>query len=374
MITTLHEGDCLDVLPTIPEESIDSCICDPPYHLKSSKGSKKGFMDLGWDGGSVAFQKATWEAVWRVLRPGSHIAAMGGTRTYHRLACAIDDAGFEIRDSLAYLYGSGFPKSNHVLKPAWEPIVIARKPFRGSIKANMERYGTGGFYIDDARVPIVDGDFVFNFDYEGNFSPRPLNNDYKVKQTGRRENTSEGVALGRWPANVVHDGSDEVIAEFPLSGSDSSVPHYIERKIDYVGPTIGKWNKVGHSAFAFGDSGSAARFFYASKANIREREAGCSHSRKNQGVRVNIHPTVKPIELFRWIVRLLTPAGGTVLDPFLGSGTTSIASILEGRGFYGIEMNEEYVEIAARRIEWWMDCINQKGRDRSVAEILKQHP
>ena len=335
MIHNLHYGSCLDILPALPEESIDSCVSDPPYHLTANAQSKKGFMDQEWDGGSIAFDKGTWEAVYRVLKPGAHLAAMGGSRTYHRLACAIEDAGFEIRDGLAYLYGNGFPKSNHILKPAWEPIVIARKPFKGSIKANLERHGTGGMNIEDARIPVADGDSVAEFEGKGKFSPRPLDNkDYRTKQISSRSNTEEGVALGRWPANVVHDGSDEVIDEFPRA---------------------------------------ASRFFYTTKATIREREAGCSYSRKNQGERINVHPTVKPIELFRWIVRLLTPHDGIVLDPFLGSGTTAIAAILEGRGFHGIERDEAYADIAASRIEWWMNAINEKGIGRSVADILNQH-
>ena len=387
METTLHDADCLDVLPTLPEESIDSCICDPPYHLKASKKSGKGFMGQSWDGGSIAFEKGTWEAVYRVLKPGSHLAAMGGTRTYHRLASAIEDAGFEIRDSLAFLYGNGFPKSNHILKPAWEPIVIARKPLKGSIKGNIERYGTGGMNIDEARVPVADDDFIPNFEYSGKFSPRPLDNEHKAKQTDRRENTPKGVALGRWPANVVHDGSDEVIDEFPRDGRDTgcsesgAIIKFTERKSDYLGPNDpsgagkykGTWKNIGKMGFSYMDSGSSSRFFYTSKASVRERDAGCSDSRKNHGERINVHPTVKPIELFRWIVRLLTPKEGIVLDPFLGSGTTAIAAILEGRGFHGIERDERFADIAASRIEWWMNAINAKGADRSVAEILKQH-
>jgi site-specific DNA-methyltransferase (adenine-specific) len=429
---TVYPGDCRTVLAELPEASVDSVVCDPPYHLTSivkrfggenaapAKIGKTGayarasagFMGKQWDGGDIAFRVETWAEVFRVLTPGGHLIAFGGTRTYHRMVCAIEDAGFEIRDQIGWAYGSGFPKSHDVsksidragglspheqsvllrlrreaaglsreqvaemvgctpasvrdweegrarakgrsfewiipsdeyrgrladalgysaderimvgvavdrrgdgtiysighsgelrnggateaakqwqgwgtaLKPAWEPIVLARKPLVGTVAENVLEHGTGALNIDGCRVES-DGSHKRPF--------QPTNNDRTVygAQTGFQPTNSDG----RWPANLCHDGSEEVLAAFP---------------------------------------GSAARFFYCAKANAKDR----------LGSR---HPTVKPLALMQWLVRLVTPPDGVVLDPFAGSGTTGEAAWREGMCAILIELEAEYLADIERRL------------------------
>jgi DNA modification methylase len=367
----LH-GDCRALMAGMDAESVDAIVTDPPYEL--------GFMGKAWDASGVAFQVATWQAAWRVLKPGGHLLAFGGTRTYHRMTCAIEDAGFEIRDCLQWIYGSGFPKSLDVskaidkaageqrdrirgvrsgvvggtfaqdawskeykdsvlssdaitpaaqqwqgwgtaLKPAYEPIVLARKPLIGTVAANVQAYGTGAINVDGCRV---DGAWR---------DPNPRKNGHA--DGWRLHNRDEDCApstLGRWPANVLHDGSDEVLALFPLSNAGT------ETKPRGTG---GIWSDVSNLPCGpqYGDTGSAARFFYCAKASRKERGDG------------NGHPTVKPLALMRYLVRLITPPNGLVLDPFAGSGTTGIAAIYEGFRFVGIEQSAEYAALAERRIE-----------------------
>jgi site-specific DNA-methyltransferase (adenine-specific) len=357
-------------LRELPDNSVDSVVCDPPYHLTSivkrfskskprnhmhdkHKGNikagqysrlSKGFMGQTWDGGDVAFDPATWESVLRVLKPGGHLIAFSGTRTYHRMAVAIEDAGFELRDQLAWVYGSGFPKSHDAgdgwgtaLKPAWEPICLCRKLVEGTVAANRAEYGTGAINIDACRIDTDAAEIIEQTGeaicaaHEGYQRPGRSMFTHKPKVRG-----GPGNDLGRWPANLCHDGSDEVVAGFPDSeGQQGDV-----RGTEPSGVTADIYGKFNGRvpAAARSDSGSAARFFYCAKATTEERGDG------------NNHPTVKPIALMCWLVRLVTPKGGTVLDPFMGSGSTALACDAEQFDFIGCELSAEYAAIAEQRI------------------------
>ena len=400
-------GDSRVRLKELPDCSVDSVVCDPPYEL--------GFMGKGWDASGVAYDVGLWGEVLRVLKPGGHLLAFGGSRTYHRLACAVEDAGFEIRDQIMWVYGSGFPKSLDVskaidkqagaerkvvgsyethdirnaglmdrkgaltvnvtapasdaakqwsgwgtaLKPAHEPIVVARKPLDGTVAANVLKWGVGGLNIDGCRV----GRSVGDDSHAG----------HRTATFGTQDTLSGGDGsggwsqndAGRWPANFIHDGSDEVLELFPDTGK--STGGRIGKK------SMGNVTNVPAGQFeagdpGYGDSGSAARFFYCAKAGKKERNAGLQ-SMPERGVHRygagigeghnphaptadrNHHPTVKPVALMRYLIRLVTPPGGTVLDPFTGSGTTGIAATLEGFDFIGIEQDAEYLAIAEARIK-----------------------
>lgn len=320
----LH-GDCRDVLPTHAADSFDAAITDPPYEL--------GFMGRAWDKSGVAFDPATWAAVLRVLKPGGYMLAMGGSRTYHRLACAVEDAGFEIRDCLMWMYGTGFPKGKGCLKPAWEPILLARKPGPRVL----------GLGIDACRVPC-EGERLSG----GSVSTvadgwdRPWKHDPEAVAACKAR-SADAVAkaekLGRYPANVLHDGSDEVMEAFRAFG---------ERRTHATGSGGAKTNGANNVYSKFGgedkgrvyesSSGTAARFFYCAKASKSERGEG------------NTHPTVKPLALMRWMVRLATPAGGCVLDPFAGSGSTLVAATLEGFDSVGVELDAKHCDIIRGRL------------------------
>jgi len=367
---SLHTGGCLDVLKTLDAESIDAIVTDPPYGL--------AFMGKKWDYDVPSTD--IWQECLRVLKPGGHLLAFAGTRTQHRMAVRIEDAGFEIRDMIAWVYGSGFPKSLDVskaidkaagaerdvvgysqgrsgpihgggqsvgspdpitapatpgaqqwagwgtaLKPALEPITLARKPLIGTVAENVLEHGTGAIIVDGCRIPgALEGDPIRFAKTDGGWAIAELHNAPVVR------------AEGRWPANLIHDGSDEVT--------------------DLVG--------------------SAARFFYCPKASKAEREAGLEEMESihrvngnkwtdqdyrvtngkrpptaESGPRTNHHPTVKPIDLMAYLCRLITPPGGTILDPFTGSGSTGVAALREGFKFIGIELNPEYAKIAQNRIE-----------------------
>jgi site-specific DNA-methyltransferase (adenine-specific) len=378
-------GDCLDVMAAMPDNSVDSIVTDPPYGL--------AFMGKNWDKGVPG--KAFWVEALRVAKPGAHILAFGGTRTYHRLAVAIEDAGWEIRDMIQWVYGSGFPKSHNLgsgfgtaLKPANEPICLARKPFKGTVAANFLQWGTGGINIDGCRVDYVsDVDMKSGSVRFGVFGKTQMENSNSniVFNTSPKINFDQ--SKGRFPANFIHDGSDEVLALFPkfvqsgggrkgeigkrnylkkaksnaLSGNRGGLGiggelYYDEERDDYYTLTICR-----------GDSGSAGRFFYCAKASKSERNMGLSNLddttttdgrkkdidnpfQRGKTLRKNGHPTVKPLSLMRYLCRLITPPGGVVLDPFSGSGTTLIAAKQEGFGYIGIELSEEYVEIAEARL------------------------
>lgn len=328
-------GDCRDIIATLPDNSVHSIVTDPPYEL--------GFMGKKWDNTGIAYDVTLWAECLRVLKPGGHLLSFGGTRTYHRMVCAIEDAGFEIRDCIVWLYSSGFPKSHDVgkaidkaagakrqvigpmkrgaqqtktnaygswgegivptaaatddakkwdgwgtaLKPANEPIVVARKPLAATVASNVLEHGTGAINIDGTRVATDDrfgggsrGVSGFAVGYDG-------------------EGWTQGSEKGRWPANVITDGSIDA-----------------------------EW----------------VRYFFTAKASKGERNAGLEIS--------NTHPTVKPITLMRYLVRLVTPPEGTVLEPFAGSGTTLVAAVLEGFNAIGCELTDDYLPIINGRIEW----------------------
>ena len=409
MTAQLHLGDCLEVMRTLDENSVDTCITDPPYEL--------GFMGKRWDSSGVAFRAATWEAVYRVLKPGALLMAFGGTRTYHRMVCAIEDAGFEIRDTIAWVYGSGFPKSLNIskaidnkmgakgkiigkekidigiqsgnmhagreskivereicapatpeaqlwdgwgtaLKPAMELIVVAQKPLDGTYAENALKWGVAGLWIDGGRIG-TEGHIVHGKE-AGKFQP---NGGETIKDYHEVQ--------GRFPSNLIHDGSDEVVELFPQTGKSTG------GRIGNKGSAL---NMMGTNYEAgdpgYGDSGSAARFFYCAKASKSERNAGLEGmeiveaqstgwsgdsmplrqdgTERKMPFKQNHHPTVKPLSLMRYLVRLTkTPTGGVVLDPFTGSGSTGCACVLEGRDFIGIEREQDYIEIADKRIEYW---------------------
>lgn len=307
------EGDCLDALPALPDGCVDAVTTDPPYEL--------GFMGRGWDKTGIAFDVEVWRGVLRVLKPGGYMLAFGGTRTYHRLACAIEDAGFEIRDCLMWLYGTGFPKGQGCLKPAWEPILLARKPGKRVLPLG----------IDACRVPGQAQPFANGSRRSGGIMGRHVKSE-------RWEPTHDG----RWPANVAHDGSDEVLEAFAAFGETSpsragSRKRSGERAQDGHGRADGYRMNEGEMV-EYGDTGTAARFFYCAKAGKSERGAD------------NTHPTVKPLALMRWLVRLITPPGGLILDPFAGSGTTGVAAALEGRRCILIEKEPTYAAICRERI------------------------
>jgi len=480
----IHHGDNRDVLKAMEDNSIDSIVTDPPYEL--------GFMGKSWDASGIAFNIEVWQECLRVLKPGGHLLAFSGSRTYHRMAVAIEDAGFEIRDQIMWIYGSGFPKSldigkaidkrggvfadftqfrdavkaemrekniktseladalgnfmlshyltkgsqpavpnyrdykiirdfvglgdsfDHLfaeeaerevvgtkmsgianaeegarhtigaskaievditapataeakqwqgwgtaLKPAHEPVVVARKPLIGTVAANVLTYGTGGLNIDGSRV--------------GKEEMIKKSSNGIVKSENRSmsgpnyEREVVGTATGRWPANVIHDGSDKVVGLFPethSAGKKRQEPSGVEN--NYMG-------RGSKSGVRIGDpGGSAARFFYCAKASKKDRNEGLDgfeavrvHDGRQEGTvggsnprnrsnnyRQNHHPTVKPTDLMRYLCRLVTPPNGIVLDPFMGSGSTGKAAIYEGFNFVGIEMTDDYIPIAKARIEF----------------------
>jgi site-specific DNA-methyltransferase (adenine-specific) len=324
-------SDCLVALKEMDENSIDSIVTDPPYGLS--------FMGKKWDYDVPS--KEIWEACFRVLKPGGHLLSFAGTRTQHRMAVNIEDAGFEIRDMIAWVYGSGFPKSLNLkddkkgwgtaLKPAMEPITVARKPPEGTVAENVMKHGTGAINVDGCRVAHDEPIKAMKAQSGG---------DKVYGQSGRHEATTELKPEGRWPANLIHDGSEEVVGLFPQTG----ISRGGNSKQINAGTGCYNWNAGTDRAVpdginpGYGDKGSAARFFYCAKASKADRDDG------------NNHPTVKPTTLMRYLCRLVTPTNGTILDPFMGSGSTGKAAILEGFNFIGIEREAEYIKIAEARI------------------------
>lgn len=341
-------GDCLREMAGMEPDSYDAIVTDPPYGLS--------FMGKRWD--AQVPGPEYWQQMLRVAKPGAHLVAFGGTRTFHRMMVAIEDAGWEIRDTIMWVYGSGFPKSLNLkdewqgwgtaLKPAWEPIILARKPLKGTVAQNVMNWGTGALNIDECRVPFAsetDKQKMANAkwtvrtgvtdDFGGTGGMIYSNKDGQVLNGADHLHES-----GRWPANVIHDGSEEVVEAFPKDGD-----------------------------------GYAARFFYCAKANRKDRDegledfvsatpgeitggrkegsAGLNNPRAGAGRTSggrNTHPTVKPTDLMRYLVRLVARKGAVILDPFAGSGSTGKAAILEDRHFVGIELNDEYATIARARI------------------------
>ncbi|WP_208296479.1 site-specific DNA-methyltransferase [Massilia sp. CCM 8734] len=336
--------------------------------------ASSGFMGKQWDGSKIAYNIEVWAEALRVLKPGGHLLAFSGTRTQHRMVCAIEDAGFEVRDQIGWLYGSGFPKSRNLdgdwqgwgtaLKPAWEPICVARKPLaKGcTVSANVLAFGTGAFNIDDCRVG-----------WPGGAAPEigtPAWGGPAKKLTavpGQEGETVERAApsqLGRWPANLIHDGSAEVVALFPTAPGQQG-----RARTDggaQGNSVFGALRHVTNNPEPRSDTGSAARFFYCAKTSPADRHEGLDapgpqfkkgstlRDAENLGSdrKGNHHPTVKPTELMLYLVRLITPPGGKVLDMFMGSGSTGKGCMRGGFEFVGIDMTAEYIPIATARIEF----------------------
>lgn len=317
---TLHEGDCRDVLEAMPDGVADAVVTDPPYEI--------GFMGEAWDRTGVAFEPATWSAVLRCLKPGGYMACFGGTKTYHRVACAVEDAGFEIRDCVMWLYGTGMPKGRGCLKPAYEPIVLARRPGPGVLPLGIDgcRVAPTGESRERVGEPSRDRRYT-----------RRGGTDFAAKPGVRG-----GSPAGRYPANVVHDGGDEVAEAFAAFGeraSGGAAEGGHRRSTPEHAGVYRPWQGAENEGdVLYGDAGSAARFFYCAKASRSERGEG------------NTHPTVKPVELVRWLVRLVCPAGGLVLDPFAGSGTAALACDAEGRRCVMVEADPDHCGIIRRRL------------------------
>jgi DNA modification methylase len=347
----LHEGDCLEILKSLSGESVHSVVTDPPYGLF--------FMGRKWDYDVPSVD--VWREVLRVLKPGGHLLSFAGTRTYHRMVVAIEDAGFEIRDQIGWLYGTGFPKSHNLsdewdgwgtaLKPAWEPIVLARKPLIGTVEANVQMFGTGAMNIDGCRVATGDavsctGDGFRAGKYGG--------------QIGYGEATLTGQPWrlpneGRWPANVIHDGSNEVMTAFPTTETHAGRLRTDAGKRHIpIAPA-----RLSGTILSNGDSGSAARFFYCAKASQTER-AGSKH------------PTVKPVSLERYLCKLVTPPGGTVLDPFAGTGTTGQAAVVERFSAILIEREAEYCRDIRRRLALYME--DQENGQKPIIQLVVAEP
>lgn len=380
---TLYPGDCLEVLASMPENSIDSAVMDPPYHLTSIvdrfgadgaaptkadgatgvfKRSAAGFMGKKWDGGDIAFQVATWEAVKRVLKPGGYILAFASTRGFGRMSVAIEDAGFITHPMIAWVFGSGFPKATRLkaegyggwryggqaLKPAIEPIYMGQKPFSEKTgTANVLLHGTGAINIDGCRI---EGEVN-----ESSAYPYVGNNGVAMGAASERlRKSGDGAvsSLGRWPANLIHDGSDEVLAAFPNAPGQQRASSDTDRS---QGVVYGSIKVNGTQEYQpRDDSGSAARFFYSAKADADDRIG-------------SKHPTVKPVDLMRYLVRLVTPPGGTVLDCFAGTGTTGEAAWREGFKAVLIEREPEYQQDIAERVRL---CL--AGPDEKRREIIKR--
>lgn len=363
---TLHGGDCLEILRTFKPNSVDSIVCDPPYHLQSivkrfaktgrtdstrtksgpHQRTANGFMNKVWDGGDIAFRKATWKKMLRVLKPGGYIVAFGSSRTFGRMSVAIEDAGFITHPMIGWIFAQGFPKAHRVhaegwegwryggqaLKPALEPIYMGQKPFSEKTgTANVLRWGTGAINVDGCRVPLGDEDESLISGLAG---------DYDRLDTAERgwgfKRTDREPGLGRWPANVITDGSPEVVEAFPDSAGQQG---------DLNGQSHGRVSNgiygdlpAERLAEARGDTGNVTRFFFAAKANADDRVGAA-------------HPTVKPLSLIQNLVRMVTPPNGIVLDPFAGTGVTAEAAWREGLRCILIELEPEYQADIARRME-----------------------
>lgn len=396
---TLYEGDCIEVMKQLLDNSVDAVITDPPYEL--------GFMGKKWDSTGIAYNVAMWREVLRVLKPGGHLLSFGGTRTYHRMACAIEDAGFEVRDQLQWVYGSGFPKSVDIgkaidkaagaertegariwtggrrtgcianspetnlgtqtlikfdapatpetvqwngwgtaLKPANEPICLARKPLaEATIAANVLKWGTGGLNVDGCRIEL-NGEVI---ERPSRFTGHLTNSHMEMRpwmlrkhEAGEPPKPDFINTTGRFPANILLDEEAAAMLDEQsgrLASGKAPATGFV-RHSDKHRNAYGRFEgQRAEPTTLYGDSGGASRFFYVAKASKSERGKG------------NLHPTVKPVKLMRYLVRLITPPGGIVLDPFAGSGTTLIAAEQEGFNSIGIEMNPEYCDTIRRRMD-----------------------
>lgn len=323
-------GDCLEVMKTFPDNHFSAVVTDPPYGLS--------FMGKGWD--HAVPQVSYWEEAFRISKPGSFLISMGGTRTFHRLCCAIEDAGWEIRDCISWIYGSGFPKSHNnfgisgygtALKPAWEPCIVAMKPCDGTFKHNAEKWGQAGINIDGCRIETTES------------LARPYGGDNDVYGEFKMpRGTITGTALkGRWPTNVIFDEEAGRMLDEQSGTTKSS------NKQRNNAPSLNtcmSGANTGHVSYGHSDFGGASRFFYCAKTSSRERNEGL-------GDKKSTHPTVKPLKLMEYLIRLvMPPSNGILLDPFAGSGSTILAAKRLGFDAIGIEKQEEYCEIARARI------------------------
>jgi site-specific DNA-methyltransferase (adenine-specific) len=445
-------GNNLDVLPTLPDNSIDSIVTDPPYEL--------GFMGKKWDSSGIAYSVELWQQCLRVLKPGGHLLSFGGTRTYHRVAVAIEDAGFELRDSIAWLYGSGFPKSMDVskaidkaagaerevigtkiaspkgisqaesrsdsaagayggetkeiditapstleakqwdgwgtaLKPAFEPVIFARKPIEGTVANNVLKWGTGGLNIDGSRIGT-----------ETISTHNAPKGTFAGGEPDRGSDTSSYKEhTGRWPANIILDPYTAQLVDEQSGTSTSKSSSMKAGLVEGIGarnlsPKATTYESVrGHN-----DSGGASRFFYVAKASKRDRNEGLddleaktasemtgrkegsaglvmkhedgsdkanAYAGTTGAARQNFHPTVKPTSLMEYLVKLVTPPGGVVLDPFTGSGSTGKAAILQGFDFIGIELTEEYLPIIQGRLKYAEQLIAEAEEQEKLKETEK---
>jgi site-specific DNA-methyltransferase (adenine-specific) len=442
-------GNNLDVLPTLPDNSVDSIVTDPPYEL--------GFMGKKWDSSGIAYSVELWQQCLRVLKPGGHLLSFGGTRTYHRVAVAIEDAGFELRDSIAWLYGSGFPKSMDVskaidkaagaerevigtkiaspkgisqaesrsdsaagayggetkeiditapstleakqwegwgtaLKPAFEPIIFARKPIEGTVANNVLKWGTGGLNIDGSRI----GTESIESGRAGR--AEASSNSYGAGLMG----TEKASVQGRWPANIILDPyTAELLDE---QSGDRPGGNFPTQRGAGVATGFGLGKPTQGGARKMNDSGGASRFFYVAKASKRDRNEGLddleaktasemtgrkegsaglvmkhedgsdkanAYAGTTGAARQNFHPTVKPTSLMEYLVKLVTPPGGVVLDPFTGSGSTGKAAILQGFDFIGIELTEEYLPIIQGRLKYAEQLVAEAKEQEKLKETEK---
>ena len=436
---TVFHGSNLDVLPFMADNSVDSIVCDPPYEL--------GFMGKKWDSSGIAYSVELWQECLRVLKPGGHLLAFGGSRTWHRVAVAIEDAGFDVRDSIAWLYGSGFPKSHDVskaidkaagaerevigvkwaerypngiggngfhggvgreadgsrdelppltapatpeaekwagwgtaLKPAFEPVVVARKPLVGTVAENVLAWGVGGLNIDASRI----GTELVGWNGAGRSGETATAGASQGGEQGGY-NYGDGEprpVQGRWPANII---LDEYTAG--LLDEQSGVTKSPNKNTTSSGTRQAEYGYGSTEIVGYADTGGASRFFYVAKASKRDRnegldqlpetkvgsyngnaiqpdgnKIGANPNLPNQPAQ-NFHPTVKPTDLMRYLIKLVTPAGGIVLDPFTGSGTTGKAALLDGYRFIGIELTEDYLPIIEGRLVW----ADQEYRDQVEA-------
>ena len=372
-------GSCLDRLRELPDESVDAVVTDPPYEL--------GFMGKGWDSSGIAYNIEVWRECLRVLKPGAHLLAFSGSRTYHRMTVAIEDAGFEVRDMIAWISNKTFPKSHNVekatgsadwagwgtaLKPSLEPIVMARKPLIGTVAENVLLHGTGGLNIDATRVGT-----------EERHNSSAGNNDREKWRMNTGEFEGRTVS-GRWPSNVMLDEYTASLVDQQSGFSKST--GVINRWTDGAKPFGNGAGSPYESVQGVPDSGGASRFFYVAKASKRDRNEGLEmiqprfaptmnngignkkHDPETATPKANFHPTVKPTDLMRQLVRLVTPPGGVVLDPFTGSGSTGKAAILEGFEFIGVELTDEYLPIIEGRLSHAVTQRTQAEAEAVTAE------
>jgi site-specific DNA-methyltransferase (adenine-specific) len=392
----VYHGSNLDVLPTLPDNSVDAIVTDPPYEL--------GFMGKSWDSSGIAYSVELWQECLRVLKPGGHLLAFSGSRTYHRMTVAIEDAGFEVRDMIAWVSNKTFPKSHNIskaidkaagaqrevvgtklgatlgsfdggyatnegktisetasatdeakkwdgwgtaLKPTVEPVVMARKPFDGTIANNVLTWGVGGLNIDGSRIGTTDT------------LARPLNEaNNEVFGTYKQFGNPTEPVQGRWPANIILDEHTAGLLD-EQSGEVKSAGIY-QRGDDYlITDAMFPLNSGGNKSAMYSDKGGASRFFYVARASKADR---------NEGVAINNHPTVKPTALMEYLIKLVTPAGGTVLDPFTGSGSTGKAALLNGFKFIGIELTEDYLPIIEGRLKHAAETYANKATEEETKE------